>query len=101
MNPRVTTGLYALTIDRVARQAPLEAADDRLLVPALPVYSLATALSARERGEVGNTPTSELFRMADIALSDAIAQDSAMYAEEMDWFSSSAYGWAQTNVGSA
>lgn len=71
------------------RQAPLVAHTDKLIVPSLPVYSLATALASRERGEVGGTPTQELLMQADKYLSDAIAYDSALISEEMDW-------WANT-----
>jgi hypothetical protein len=39
---------------------------------------------------VGGTPTSELFPIADRHLADAIADDSALYANELDW-------WANTN----
>jgi hypothetical protein len=77
---------YELEIDRVKHQNPLVAWDDRLLVPPLPVYSLATALASRERGEVGGAPTSALFGLADNQLSDAIAYDSARFPEEMDWW---------------
>lgn len=81
---------YWVEIDRVKSQPKLVSADTRLKVPPLPVLTLATALASRERGEVGGTPTSELFAMADNYLSDAIAQDAAMYANELDW-------WANTN----
>ena len=92
-----SNGAYTLQIDRVSHQAPLVDASDRLLVPSLPVYTLATALASRERGEVGGTPTSELFAIADRHLSDAIAQDSARYADELDWFAASD-GWVNTNL---
>lgn len=77
---------YTLEIDRVQHQDELVAADDRLRVPSLPVYALATALASRERGEVGGTPTSELFSMADNYLSDAIAYDSSKFPEELVFF---------------
>lgn len=92
-----TADEYALTVDRVSHQNSLVGATDNLLVPSLPVYTLATALASRERGEVGGTPTSELFTIADRHLSDAIAQDSALYANELDWYSAQD-GWANTNV---
>ena len=77
---------YTLELDRAKHQAALVAYDDDLFVPSLPVYTLATALASRERGEVGGTPTSELFAIADRHLSDAVAQDTADFVEEMDWF---------------
>jgi hypothetical protein len=92
-----SSGAYTLEIDRAKHQDALVAATDRLLVPSLPVYTLATALASRERGEVGGTPTSELFAIADRHLSDAIAQDSARYADELDWFSAGE-GWVNTNL---
>jgi hypothetical protein len=78
--------LWGLGIDRVNHQPTLVSGTDRLKVPSLPVYTLATALASRERGEVGGTPTSELFAIADRHLGDAIAQDSALYANELDWY---------------
>jgi hypothetical protein len=82
--PLVTTNV--LFADRVVHQPDLVAATDVLLVPSLPVYTLATALASRERGEVGGTPTSELFPIADRHLADAIAQDSALFPTELDWY---------------
>ena len=95
LNPKVGSTPYALTVDRVNHQAPLVNATDRLLVPSLPVYTLATALASRERGEVGGTPVSELFAIADRHLSDAIATDSALYSGEMD--ANAANYWNRTN----
>lgn len=105
-------GDYWLVSDRVKHQDPYSFLYDaqgnvvgnnfnsRLLVPSLPVYTLATALASRERGEVGGTPTSELFAIADRHLSDAIAQDSALYPDEMIWYSAGE-GWVNTNVRTA
>jgi hypothetical protein len=88
------------TVESVYRQADLVTETDRLEVPSLPVYTLATALASRERGEVGGAPTSELFAAAQTALSDAIAIDSAQWVEEMDWFSET-QNWHNTNVRTA
>ena len=82
----VSTAAWGLGIDRTSHQAPLVNATDRILVPSLPVFTLATALASRERGEVGGAPTSELFMTADRHLSDAIAQDSTLYANELNWY---------------
>ena len=76
---------YWLEVDHTKKQAPLSAATDVIKVPPLPVYSYATALASRERGEIGGTSTAEWFQIADRYLSDAIAYDSALYADEMDW----------------
>ena len=77
---------YDLLVHGWRNQAPLEAEDDILQVPSFPVYSLATALASRERGETGAINTGELFSIAQSALSDAIAYDSARYPEELDWY---------------
>ena len=78
--------VYTLRIYYCKRQAELTAHDDELLVPDIPVYTLATALASRERGELGGTPTSELFAIADSQLSDAIARDAQSYPNDIDWF---------------
>lgn len=90
---------WELQAERYATQDALSNASDVLKVPALPVYSLATALASRERGELSGAPTSELFGLADRNLSDAIAIDSARYAHELDWYVPSNY--AQTNFRTA
>ena len=90
---------YTLNVNRVTNQPMLVSPDDRLWVPYAPVLHLATALASRERGEIGGTPTSELFVMADRYLSDAIAYDSAKWTEEMDWTADDRL-W-NTNVGTA
>jgi hypothetical protein len=94
--PFPVDGEYWMEVDRVRHQKSLTVAADELLVPSLPVYTLATALASRERGEVGGTPTSELFSIADRHLADAIAQDSALYANELDWWANT--DESQTNV---
>lgn len=94
------TSTDTLIVDRVSHQQTLVSSEDRLLVPSLPVYTLATALASRERGEVGGTPTSELFAIADRHLSDAIAQDSSLYPDELDWYSAGG-DWVNTNVKNA
>ena len=90
---------YTFDVYRTKKQDRLTAQDDRLLVPALPVYALATALAARERGEVGGTPPTELFGLASQFLSDAIANDSDRFPEEMEWYANDM--WHNTNVGTA
>ena len=96
----IPNGPYQLAIDGIKHQPRLALPTDVLKVPSLPVYTLATALASRERGEVGGTPTSELFAIADSHLSDAIAQDTAWVADEMDWFSDQLM-WHNTNVRTA
>jgi hypothetical protein len=94
--PFPTDEEYWVEVDRVNHQQGLTEATDELLVPSLPVYTLATALASRERGEVGGTPTSELFAIADRHLADAVAQDSSLYANELDWWANT--DESQTNV---
>mgnify|MGYP001823452941 CR=1 FL=1 len=77
---------YNLVIHSWHNQDSLTAATDLLKVPSLPVYSLATALASRERGETGAINTGELFAIAQSHLSDAIAYDSARYPDELDWY---------------
>ena len=81
---------------RLAHQTDLVNYDDILKVPSTPVFTLATALASRERGEVGGTPTSQLFAIAQTHLSDSIANDSARNPEEQIWYVSS--DMSQTNV---
>ena len=78
--------MYTLRVSRVCRQTPLTNWDQKIKVPSAPVYSLATAMASRERGEILGTPTSELFAIASGTLSDAIAIDSAKYPEELIWY---------------
>ena len=86
--PPPPSSTAVIIVNRVSHQDSLTAANpnQRLFVPSLPVYTLATALASRERGEVGGTPTSELFAIADRHLSDAIAQDSALFPNELIWY---------------
>lgn len=91
---------YWLEVDYSKKQAPLVEANDTIKVPPLPVYSYATALASRERGEIGGTSTAEWFQMAERYLSDAIAYDSALYADELNWYGNIDYPY-NTNVRSA
>ena len=90
---------YTFAVEYIKRQAALSASTDRLLVPSLPVYSLATALASRERGEIGGTPTSELFVLSERHLSDAIAHDSERFPEELEWYANDR--WENSNVRNA
>lgn len=78
---------YTLTFNSTVRTADFTEDTDKLTVPSLPVTQLATALGARERGETGGTSAAELFALADVSLSDAIAYDSAKHPEETIWYS--------------
>jgi hypothetical protein len=92
-----TNKALTVRVDRVKQTPNLVEWDDVLLIPSLPVYSLATALASRERGEVGGAPTSALFAQASSAMSDAIAYDSARFESEMDWWGGNDRP-AETNV---
>jgi len=70
--------VYAVTVNTILRQADLSATTDVLSIPHTPVVHLATAMAARERGEVGGQTAIELFAMAKQSLGDAIALDSAL-----------------------
>jgi len=95
--PTIGTVANGYEVDFSRKQDRLVNATDVLKVPPLPVFTLATALASRERGETGGTATSELFAIADRYLSDAIAYDTALYANEMDWFVEEPR-WVRTNV---
>lgn len=58
---------------------------DLCFVPGLAVIYLATALAARERGEVGGQSAGELLGLAKQFISDAIAQDSTNSDLENTW----------------
>lgn len=75
-------GVYSITAKVVVQQAELAVDEDVLLVPSLPVRSLALAYAARERGEVGGSTAAEYFAMAEKDLSDAIAYDAAKHQGE-------------------
>lgn len=78
---------YTLTFNTAVRTADFSSDTARLTVPSMPVVQMATALGARERGETGGTSAAELFALADVSLSDAIAYDAAKHPEETIWYS--------------
>lgn len=79
----IPDGVYSLRFKTVSRGGFMSDDTDELLVPMLPVVYLATALAARERGEVGGTSATELFSVADKLLSDAISLDARRHPEEL------------------
>lgn len=81
----VPTEETPLVLDRWKAQQPLVNAEDVCFLPPVPVYTLAFALAASERGEIGGMSSSERYVLADKYLSDAIALDSAYWPDEMDW----------------
>jgi len=78
-------GVYSIDFNVVLRTADFTADAQTLAVPSSPVVQLATALSARERGETGGTSAAELFALADSTLADAIAIDASQHPEETIW----------------
>jgi len=58
---------------------------DVMAVPALPVIYIASAMAARERGEVGAQSPNELIAIAKQYLQDAIAQDATNSDLENIW----------------
>ena len=77
--------VYNYTVYGFKRQAELSAASDVLLVPAKPVVYTALAMAARERGEVGGQTAAELFSLANVYLSDAIAWDGSLNDQDNVW----------------
>ena len=76
-------GVYSLIFTVAIRPADLSGNTDTISVPTAPVIEYAHALAARERGETGGTSAAELFRLADVTLSDAAAFDQAKNPEEL------------------
>lgn len=77
--------VYNYTVYGFKRQAELSAAADVLLVPSKPVVYYALAMAARERGEVGGQTAAELFALANVYLSDAIAWDASLNDLDNIW----------------
>lgn len=77
--------VYNYTVYGFKRQAELSSASDVLLVPVKPVVYYALAMAARERGEVGGQTAAELFALANVYLSDAIAWDASLNDQDNVW----------------
>ena len=77
--------VYNYTVYGFKRQAELSVKTDVLLVPAKPVVYYALAMAARERGEVGGQTAAELFALANVYLSDAIAWDASLNDQDNVW----------------
>ena len=77
----------SLTIYGYQAPADLVNDDDVCLLPGQAVYSLAYAMAAAERGEVGGQPTAELFALAQKDVSDAIALDASLNTLDDVWYS--------------
>ena len=81
------TAVENLTIHGYTQPADLVADDDVCLLPQRAVVSLAYAMAAAERGEVGGQPTAELFALAQRDVSDAIALDASLNTLDDVWYS--------------
>ena len=77
--------VYNYTVYGFKRQAELSNKDDVLLAPSKPVVYMALAMAARERGEVGGQTAAELFALANVYLSDAIAWDASLNDYDNVW----------------
>ena len=78
--------VYSLKFRTKIKQDDLSADSDELSVPDRPVYLLAAAMLAEEKGETGGQTSARYFEMADKALSDAIALDAARHPVESIWY---------------
>jgi len=76
-----------LTVNGFKQPTVLVSDDDVCLLPSQAVFSLAYALAAAERGEVGGQPTAELFALAQRDVSDAIALDASLNTLDDVWYS--------------
>tara|TARA_Y100000817_G_scaffold129080_1_gene101258 strand:- start:127 stop:771 length:645 start_codon:yes stop_codon:yes gene_type:complete len=81
LNP-VPAAIEAIRFDMIVPQVDLSADTDMLTIPSNPVLQLAFGMALRERGETGGMSAAEQFKVADSALSDAIAIDQNRYQNE-------------------
>ena len=79
--------VQSLTVNGFKQPTDLVNDDDVCLLPSQAVFSLAYAMSAAERGEVGGQPTAELFALAQRDVSDAIALDASLNTLDDVWYS--------------
>ena len=82
--PNATTNLVFSVIDRTD---DLATDADELLVPASPVINWAYSFALRERGETGGQSAAEQALFAQQDLSNAIALDAGLNAEDTLWVS--------------
>ena len=82
----IPNGAYNLRFNVIRPQVELVSNADKLLVPHEPVILGALARAQAERGEDGGVQTAETYVLYQQSLADAIALESARYAEEEAWF---------------
>ena len=74
--------IYSLFFDAFIKQPTLTADATVLKVPSNPVVQLAFGMALRERGETGGQTAVEQYKLAEAALSDAVAFDANKYEED-------------------
>lgn len=74
-----------IVVNGVVRNTPLVNADDRIVIPADPIFYLATALALDERGEDNGRAVAFARQRYTQALQDYIAIDSALHPDEVTW----------------
>ena len=81
----VPDGVYSLKLNCKVPQAELSDDADVLTIPWRPVVLQAVAMLAEEKGETDGTSSLRYFKMADAAISDAIAIDANRYPLELQF----------------
>lgn len=76
---------YDIRFNLILRTPMLTDDSARIEVPAHPIELLAYAMAVEERGEDGGFNPVTAYAMANRALSDAVALDSAQHPEEVTW----------------
>jgi hypothetical protein len=79
-------GVYDLKFNVEVVQDDLSADGTEIQIPFRPVYLMAVAMLAEEKGETGGKTSARYFETADKALADAIAFDAAKHPNENIWY---------------
>lgn len=82
----VPDAVYNINVDIVNPQADLEEDGVEMNVPSPPVILFALAKAISERGDDAGQQFGEVWGNAEIALADAIGNDSALNIDEHTWF---------------
>jgi hypothetical protein len=82
----VPDSVQALRFYGTNRPQNLVADSDVVLVPSRPVILMAVAMAIEERGEDSGQQSINAYRLAQSALADAIAFDSARQLNETTWY---------------
>ena len=77
---------YTISLHVFQRTADFTSDSQVSTIPSAPIYLLAWAMAAREKGEVGGQTAAEIFGLARTSLADAIAYDSAKNPSAMIWY---------------